>query len=98
MDVKDYCENLSVELTGWKAKMYDVVRKLDKVSTGDKEKVVPEINELHMVIDELTDRIEKLRKECPTNWNPDELNEKAEGLRIKLDDVWDTVSPSDIGG
>lgn len=98
MDVVDYCENLSVELTGWKAKMYEVVRKLDKMSTGQKEKVVPEINELHMVIEELTDRIEKLKKECPADWKPDELNEKAEGLRIKLDDVWDTVSPSDIGG
>ena len=41
MDVKSYCDSLTIELTGWKAKVYDIVRKLDKMSSGDKEKVVP---------------------------------------------------------
>ncbi|MEW6110336.1 MAG: hypothetical protein AB1632_14390 [Nitrospirota bacterium] len=98
MEVTSYCDNLAMELTAWKAKMYDIVRKLDKMSTGEKEKVVPEVNELHMFIEELNDRIEKLRKECPTEWNPNELYSKADELRIKLDDVWETVSPSDVGG
>ena len=100
MDVKDYCSNLTIELAGWKAKVYDVVRKLDKMSTGDKEKVVPEVNELHIILDELSDRIEKLTKECPTSWAPDrtEIENKVGYLRTKLDKVWDTISPSDIGG
>ena len=38
MDVKSYCDSLVIELTGWKAKVYDVVRKLDKMSSGDKAK------------------------------------------------------------
>lgn len=41
MDVRDYCDSLVTELTGWKAKMYDVMRRLDKVPSGDKEKVLP---------------------------------------------------------
>ena len=100
MDAKDYCSNLTIELTGWKAKVYDVVRKLDKLSTGDKEKVVPEVNELHIILEELGDRIEKLKKECPTSWTPDrtEIENKVGYLRTKLDKVWNTISPSDIGG
>ena len=100
MDVKDYCSNLTIELLGWKAKVYDVVRKLDKMSTGDKEKVTPEVNELHIILDELGDRIEKLKKECPTSWAPErtEIENKVGYLRTKLDKVWDTISPSDIGG
>jgi hypothetical protein len=100
MDVKDYCSNLTVELAGWKAKVYDVVRKLDKMSTGNKEKVVPEVNELHIIIEELGDRIAKLRTQCPTSWAPErkEIENKAGYLRTKLDKIWNTISPSDVGG
>lgn len=100
IDVKDYCGNLTIELTAWKAKVYDVVRKLDKMSTGDKERVVPEINELHIILEELGDRIEKLNKECPTSWAPErtEIENKVGYLRAKMDKVWNTISPSDIGG
>lgn len=100
MEVKDYCDNLTVELTNWKAKVYDVVRKLDKMSTGDKEKVVPEVNELHIILEELDERIERLTKECPTSWEPDrtEIENKVGYLRTKLDKVSNTISPSDIGG
>ena len=100
MDVKSYCDNLSMELTGWKAKIYDVVRQLDKVSSGDKQKVVPMVNELHMFIEEISDRIDRLKKECPNQWEPDkiELEGKFSQLERKWKDVSQDVSPGDIGG
>jgi predicted nuclease with TOPRIM domain len=100
MDVMDYCDNLTVELAGWKAKMYDLAKKLDKVPTGSKEKVVNEVNELHMIIEELSDRIELLRKECPTSWKPEKtvIENKIGHLGRKLEDVIDAISPSDVGG
>ncbi len=30
MDVKDYCSNVDMELTVWKAKIFDAIRKADK--------------------------------------------------------------------
>jgi predicted nuclease with TOPRIM domain len=100
MDVKSYCDSLVVELTGWKAKVYDVVRKLDKMSSGDKEKVVSQVRELHVFIEELDDRIEKLKRECPIEWQPEkiELEGKFTGLKTKWESVWQNVSPGDIGG
>jgi predicted nuclease with TOPRIM domain len=100
MELKDYCKNLAAELTGWKAKMYDVARKLDKMSTGEKEKVFTEVGEIHMIIEELSDRVERLQRECPTQWGPEELemNAKSTALKLKLEEVSKTVSPSDIGG
>ena len=41
MDVKDYCGAMSTELTAWKAKMYDVTRRLDKLGTAEREKILP---------------------------------------------------------
>jgi hypothetical protein len=100
MEVFDYCNNVIVELSVWKAKMYDLVKKLDRMPTGSKEKVAHEVNELHIIIEELNDRIERLRRECPVSWAPDrtEIENKIGYLGRKLQGVLDTISPSDIGG
>ena len=89
MDVKSYCDSLEIELTGWKAKVYDIVRKLDKLSSGEKEKVVPEVNELHMLIEELDDRVERLEKECPVEWEPDKIELERKTTQLKT--IWGNV-------
>jgi DNA repair exonuclease SbcCD ATPase subunit len=88
MDVKEYCNNVTTELNGWKSKMYDVTRKFDKLSSGEKEK----FNELNKVIEELDNRIGKLSSECPSSWETDEkaINEKMEQLK-KANEVWDPL-------
>ena len=53
MEVKDYCRSIEVELYGWKAKMYDMVRKVDKLKGSDKEKVASQVDELHKHISEM---------------------------------------------
>jgi len=100
MEVKSYCDSLVIELTGWKAKVYDIVRKLDKISSGDKQKVVPQVAELHMIIEELDDRIDRLKRECPIEWHPEkiELESKVAKLKKKWEEVWQNVSPGDFGG
>ena len=98
--VNNYCDNLVTELSVWKAKIYDVVRRIDKLSSGDKEKVSPQVNDLHIFIEELEARIDKLRTECPTDWNPDqiEIEAKMRSLQTTWKGVWENVSPGDIGG
>jgi len=100
MDVKDYCGSLVAELSGWKSKVYDVTRKLDKVSSGDKEKVVPMVNELHMILEELEDRVERLKWDCPGQWEPAkiEIEGKFQTMKTNWEEVWKSVSPGDIGG
>jgi len=72
-DVQSYCNNVIGELTVWKAKMYDVVRRVDKVSSGDKAKLLNQVNDLHIFIEELENRIDRLRRECPLDWKPDQI-------------------------
>ncbi|MGA8831745.1 MAG: hypothetical protein WB554_09080 [Desulfomonilaceae bacterium] len=100
MDAKSFCDSLIIELTGWKAKTYDVVRKLDKMSSGDKEKVVPQVNELHMMLEDLEDRVHQLRSQCPVQWEPDKiaLEGKLTHVKKKWEEVWQNVSPADFGG
>ena len=100
MDVTSYCENVSKELTGWKAKVDGIVKQLDKMPSGDKEKVVPQVNELHALMDEIDDRIARLKRECPTEWSPDkiELDSKISRINNIYEEVWPNVSGADVGG
>jgi hypothetical protein len=50
MDVKDYCSNVDTELTVWKAKIFDTIRKADQLGSADLEKVLPNIQDLKIVI------------------------------------------------
>ena len=100
MEIKDYCGTLATELGTWRAKVSDVTRKFDKVSIGDKQKVVPMVNELHMVLEELDDRVERLKRECATQWGPENIGVEAkfQPRSAEWREDWKDVSPGDIGG
>ena len=70
MDVKDYCKGMETEMTAWKAKLYDVMRKVDGLGSAEREKILPNIEDLHMLLEEMSDRVEKLKTECPSDWSP----------------------------
>ena len=69
MEIKDFCSAMESELTSWKAKMYDVVRKMDKLGTAEREKILSNVEDLHILIEEMSSRVDQLRKECPTEWS-----------------------------
>jgi hypothetical protein len=71
--LESYCDDLATELGGWKSKVHDVVSRIDKVSSGDKEKLIDQVRDLHMFIGELENRIDGLRVDCPTNWEPGQM-------------------------
>ena len=100
MELQTYCDGMATELIGWKAKVYDVMRKFDKVSSGDKANTYQHVNELHMIIDELGDRIQKLRTECTTSWETEKtaVDDRFVHLRRRWEDTWNESVPSAIGG
>ena len=100
MDVNSYCENLSEELTGWKTKISDISQRIDDMPSGAKGKVLSQVNDLHALIEELGDRIERLKRECPTEWSPDkiELDSKIDRITNIWHEVWQDVSGADVGG
>ena len=104
MEVKDYCSNVDMELTVWKAKIFDAIRKADQLGSADLEKVLPNIQDLKMVITEMEDRIHNLRTECPLEWKP--IRDEIEGVKGNLTNTYDevidyiggTAAPVDVPG
>ncbi|TFG43538.1 MAG: hypothetical protein E4H48_02170 [Syntrophobacterales bacterium] len=68
MNLVDYCRGMEMELTAWKAKMYDLTRKVESLGSKEREKVLPNVQDLNMLITDMSDRIEQLKNECPTEW------------------------------
>ena len=103
MDVMDYCKGMETEMTAWKAKLYDVMRKVDNLGSAEREKVLPNIEDLHMLLEEMSDRVEKLKTECPSDWSP--MKKEIEGgsvdMRGKYEETMDFIgqaSPVSIPG
>jgi hypothetical protein len=93
MDVTDYCNNVGIELTAWKAKLYDMIRKIDGLSSGDKEKMLGNIGDLHNIVTELEDRIGSLKTECPTEWSPQkkEIDDAHIDMRSKYEEAMEAI-------
>ena len=93
MDVMDYCNNVGIELTAWKAKLYDMMRKVDKLSSGDKEKMLGNIGDLNNIMTELEDRIHSLKTECPMEWSPQkkDIDDAHVDMRSKYDEAMEAI-------
>jgi len=87
MEVNRYCEELIVELDAWKEKANHIATKLDTMTSGDKKQVLPEIIELHMLVEELCDRIDKVKRNCQEAWQPDQVG--VTELRTHTTGNWD---------
>ena len=100
MELQDYCRNVQIELTGWQAKVKEVVRRLDQVDNGNKSGVFSQVNDLHIILEELDQRVSQLEKECPTEWHParEEIQNKLQSLGYKWQEAWKDAVGGNVGG
>ncbi|MBS3808598.1 MAG: hypothetical protein KGY38_00390 [Desulfobacterales bacterium] len=103
MEAKDYCNSMAAELTAWKAKLFDVISRTDKMGTAEKDKVWEYFNEMKIVIQDLEDKIESLRTECPADWSPQkkEIEDAHVDMRSKYEETLQYIgkaSPISVPG
>ena len=67
------------------------------MSTGEKERFVGEVNGLHIISDELTERMRGLSTACEMNWMP-ERNVHDVAWTEQTEKSYARVSQSDFGG
>ena len=99
MDVKDYCKSMEMEHILWKAKLYDVLRKADRLPDKQRKKMESMIEALHRIVEEMGDRIESLSSECPADWSPQkkEIDRVSSRMRSSYDEATDIFIKADIG-
>jgi len=99
MDPKYYCDTVQSELTGLKARAYDIIRHLEKMP--NKDKLTPQFKEVHALVDDLNVTIDHLRSECPTDFSSQrsEIEKKKTALLAKMN-KWDEehIAGGYVGG
>jgi uncharacterized coiled-coil DUF342 family protein len=93
MDVKDYCRSIEVELNGWKTKMYNMVRKVDKLRGADQDKLSAQVAGLHKHIEDIERIVGTLQNECPADFSPQkkEVEETQAAMKQKYEDAMAAV-------
>ena len=91
MDIKDYCDSTYAELTGMKARLYDILRVIDQMP-GKPSQNQAQTHELHILVGDLSRRIDRLMTECPADWSKAkmEIEELKEQLTEKIN-WWDAT-------
>ena len=99
MDVKTYCDNIGAELNSWKARLYDVIRKTESLSPGERDRVAPLVRDLNSMMDDLNSRLKSLEKECPSEWSLDEaaIDDTLSHMGDKWKDVWGAMGEPEYG-
>lgn len=99
MDAKYYCDRVQSELTGLKARAYDIVRHLDKMP--NKDELSPQFQEVHALVDDMNVIIGRLRTECPVDFSSQqsEIEKKKTQLLAKMN-KWDEehIAGGYVGG
>ena len=105
MKAKNCCKTMEMELTGWKAIVYDITRKIEKLSGGEKEKIFPHISDLHILIEEMDARIDEIRDNCKPETGMEDIvaERKAfdaalSSLRVNTEEAMQGLAAGDFGG
>ena len=105
MKARNCCKTMEMELTAWKAIVYDIARKLDRLPGGDKTKILPNIEDIHILVEEMDERIEEIRDKCTPETGIDDIRTEKEdfdkhlaSLRVKSEDAMRVLGAGNFGG
>ena len=105
MKAKNCCKTMEAELVAWKANVYDIVRKMETLSGSAKEKVLPNIEDLHILITEMDDRIDQIRENCTPETGINDIRTDRElfdkslsTLRVTAEEAMQGLGGGNFGG
>jgi hypothetical protein len=66
MASRNFCSNVGEEMEAWSNKLHELSRKIELMPSIDKYRLLPHIEELHIIMTEMDDRLCDLMTECST--------------------------------
>jgi hypothetical protein len=105
MLAKNCCKTMEAELTAWKANVYDIVRSMEKLPGGEREKILPNIEDLHILITEMDERIDHIRETCRPETCIEDIQTEREAfekslasLRMTAEEAMKGLGAGNFGG
>ena len=98
MNAISFCKTMEMELTAWKAMIYDIVRKMEKLPGEEKSNILLNIQQIHALIEAMDNRIDEVREKCTPEIGIGDLridrerfNVDISSLRKKVEDVMEEL-------
>jgi hypothetical protein len=99
------CKTMEAELTAWKANVYDIARKMEELPGAEREKILPNIEDLHILIAEMDERIDQIRENCSPDTGIDDIRTDKEKfdkslskLRVTAEEAMRGLGAGNFGG
>jgi len=91
MDVNTFCGTMQTEINSLKARVYDIMRAVEKTKGKKKKAHTAQLTELHALLDHLAAMNDKLARACPIDWSKEKaaIETKKSELIQKID-IWDS--------
>jgi alkyl hydroperoxide reductase subunit AhpC len=90
MDVNTFCGAMQTEINSLKARVYDIMRAVEKIKDKKKVKAV-QLTELHALIEHLSAMNDRLARACPIDWSKEkEAIEAKKSELVEKIDIWDS--------
>jgi hypothetical protein len=80
---------MASELTGWKAKIYDLVREIDKLDNIELQPV-SQLRDMYTLIDTMEEQIDTMKQECPAEWSVGKSDIEESTRKIK--EIWEDTT------
>ena len=105
MKARNCCKTMEAELTAWKANVYDIVRAMETLPGGEKEKILPNIEDLHILITEMDERVDQIRENCTPETGIDDIrtdrdkfDKSLATLRVTAEEAMKGLGAGNFGG
>jgi hypothetical protein len=105
MKARNCCQTMEMELTAWKAIIYVIMRRMEKLQGADKAKFLPNIEDIHILVEEMDGRIEEIRDQCTPETGIDDIRTEKEEFdktmavaRVKVEDAIQYLGAGNFGG
>jgi hypothetical protein len=96
---------MEAELIAWKANVYDIARKMEALPSAERVKILPNIEDLHILIAEMDNRIEQIRENCSPETGIDDVRTDKEQfdkslskLRVSAEEAMRGLGAGNFGG
>ena len=64
MASREYCSSMAEELGVWSEKLHKLSSEIDRIPSIDKYRLLPQIEDLHIIMTELDDRLCAMNSSC----------------------------------
>ena len=105
MKARNCCKTMEMELTAWKAIVYDIGRKMEELPGGEKQKILPNLEDIHILVAEMDGRIDDIRDKCAPETGIDDIRTEREEFdktmavaRVKVEDAIQYLGAGNFGG